>query len=71
MPRPCASCGTTTSSCLPTTARICAAAPAGCILCAPVVRQLCLGKTFRFETFGLHQLDGFQDELELVTVTWK
>jgi class 3 adenylate cyclase len=52
-------------------ARICAAAPAGCILCAPVVRQLCLGKTFRFETFGLHQLDGFQDELELVTVTWK
>ena len=52
-------------------ARICATAPAGGILCAAVVRHLCLGKTFRFETFGRQQLDGFHEEVELVAVTWK
>jgi hypothetical protein len=45
--------------------------PAGGILCAPVVRQLCLGKIFTFESFGRHQLDGFHEEVELVTVAWK
>ena len=52
-------------------ARICAEAPAGCILCAPVVRQLCLGKTFNFKPWERRKLDGFQDEVELVQVHWE
>ena len=38
---------------------------------APVVRQLCLGRIFTFESFGRHQLDGFHEEVELVAVAWK
>jgi class 3 adenylate cyclase len=52
------------------TARICAAAGAGQILAARVVRELCSGKAFTFRRHGEVSLKGFPDPVELHEVDW-
>ena len=52
------------------TARICDSAVANQILVAPVVRDLCLGKSIRFEDRGETTLKGFSDPVRLHEVQW-
>jgi class 3 adenylate cyclase len=52
-------------------ARICAAAQAGQILTTPVVRELCLGKVFHFDAPESRRLKGFDQPVEVVTVSWE
>ncbi|MCI0339555.1 MAG: DUF4242 domain-containing protein [Planctomycetales bacterium] len=52
-------------------ARICAASPAGSILVSSVVRDLCLGKTFRFLDRGETLLKGFEEPTRLFEVAWR
>ena len=53
------------------TARICAAARAGQILAARVVRDLCTGRPFTFRRHGEVDLKGFAEPVELYEVDWK
>ena len=52
------------------TARICDSAVANQILVAPVVRDLCIGKSIRFEDRGEATLKGFSDPVRLHEVQW-
>jgi len=52
------------------TSRICDCAAAEQILVAPVVRDLCLGKPFRFAEIGRKTLKGFDDPVRLHEVQW-
>ncbi len=52
------------------TARICDSAVANQILVAPVVRDLCIGKSIRFVDRGEATLKGFSDPVHLHEVQW-
>ncbi len=52
-------------------ARICAEAGPGCILVSDVVRQLAMGKGFRFSDRGDVTLRGFEDPVRLYQVRWR
>jgi class 3 adenylate cyclase len=51
-------------------ARICDRAGADEILVAPVVRELCRGKAFRFESLGDAELKGFAEKVALYRLDW-
>ena len=51
-------------------ARVCDAAEARQICVSNVVRELCLGKDFRFSDLGPRPLRGFSDPVRLYEVTW-
>jgi class 3 adenylate cyclase len=51
-------------------ARICSRASADEIVVAPVVRELCRGKGFSFESLGEAELEGFAEAVTLYRVTW-
>jgi class 3 adenylate cyclase len=51
-------------------ARICARASADEIMVAPVLRELCRGKGFSFESLGETELKGFAETVALYRVDW-
>jgi class 3 adenylate cyclase len=51
-------------------ARTCASADGGHILVSSVVRDLCLGKGFRFESRGALSLKGFDEPVPLFELAW-
>lgn len=51
-------------------ARVCARAGAEEILVAPVVRELCRGKGFRFESLGDVELTGFDEKVTVYRLDW-
>lgn len=53
------------------TARICACAQPGQILVSRVVRELCVGKKFKFAPIGPLSLKGFPQAVEVDEVCWK
>lgn len=53
------------------TARICARSQPGQILAAPVVRDLCNGKSISFREHGLVELKGFPEAVLLHEITWQ
>jgi class 3 adenylate cyclase len=53
------------------TARICACAKPGQILASRVVRELCVGKKFKFSPIGALSLRGFPHPVEVDEVRWK
>ena len=52
-------------------ARICAQASSDEIMVAGVVRELCIGKTFPFESCGEAELKGFSEKVALYRVRWE
>ncbi len=52
-------------------ARVCAEAGADEIVVPGVVRGLCAGKPFSFETRGSRQLKGFREPVEVFAVAWQ
>jgi len=50
--------------------RVCDAAEAGQICVSNVVRELCLGKDFRFADLGARTLRGFSDPVHVFEVAW-
>ena len=52
------------------TARICAHAEPNQILASHVIRELCVGKDFAFQSYGEVSLKGFPDPVELDVVEW-
>ena len=50
--------------------RVCDAAAAGQICVSNVIRELCLGKEFRFRDLGPATLRGFEDPVQLYEVAW-
>jgi class 3 adenylate cyclase len=52
-------------------ARLCAAASAGEIMTSLAVRELCIGKQFRFEDRGPIQLKGMPEPAVAYRVTWR
>jgi adenylate cyclase len=52
-------------------ARLCAAASAGEIMTSLAVRELCIGKQFRFEDRGPVQLKGMPEPAVAYRVTWR
>lgn len=53
------------------TARICASAQPGQILVSRVVRELCVGKKFKFSPIGALPLRGFSDPVDVDEVHWR
>ncbi len=53
------------------TARICASAKPGQILVSHVVRELCVGKNFKFSPIGPLPLKGFPHAVDVDEVLWK
>ncbi len=53
------------------TARICARSQPEQILAAPVVRELCVGKLFRFREHGPVELKGFAEPVRLHEIEWR
>ena len=51
--------------------RVCDAAATGGIYVSNVVRELCLGKDFKFADMGLAQLKGFAEPVRLHEVVWR
>jgi class 3 adenylate cyclase len=51
-------------------ARLCTAAPAGSIAVSVAVRELCMGKAFRFEDRGHIDLKGFPEPTQTFAVRW-
>jgi class 3 adenylate cyclase len=52
-------------------ARLCAAAGAGEILTSIAVRELCVGKSFRFHDHGQLELKGFPEPVQAYAVRWR
>jgi len=52
-------------------ARLCDAAPAGDIAVSVAVRELCMGKLFRFEDRGTIALKGFPEPTQAYAVAWR
>ncbi|MDQ1457281.1 MAG: hypothetical protein QOH28_2901 [Actinomycetota bacterium] len=52
-------------------ARLCAAAPPGDIAVSVAVRELCLGKSFRFEDLGELTLKGLPEPVKSFAVAWQ
>jgi len=52
-------------------ARVCAQASSDEIMVAGVVRELCRGRTFRFESCGVAELKGFSEKVALYRVAWE
>jgi class 3 adenylate cyclase len=52
-------------------ARLCAAAGAGDILASVAVRELCIGKSFRFLDRGRLELKGFPEPAQIYAVAWR
>jgi len=52
-------------------ARACDRAAAGAILVSTAVRELCTGKTFKFEPRGPFELKGFPEPVALFEVAWR
>jgi class 3 adenylate cyclase len=52
-------------------ARLCAAAPPGDIAVSVAVRELCVGKSFRFEDIGELSLKGLPEPTKSYAVTWR
>ncbi len=52
-------------------ARVCSSCEGGRILVSSGVRELCLGKGFRFEDCGLVDLKGFDEPLHVYAVAWE
>ena len=52
-------------------ARICDTAEPDQILAAPVIRDLCLGKSFSFSDKGESALKGFKEPIRLFEVVWR
>jgi len=50
--------------------RVCDAAPAERIYVSNVVRELCVGKEFRYEDLGAKSLKGFTDPIDVHEVLW-
>jgi adenylate cyclase len=50
-------------------ARITDRAEAGTVFVSNVVKELCAGKSFRFDSIGAVQLKGFEEPVELYTVS--
>lgn len=53
------------------TSRICDKADPDQILVAPVIKDLCLGKSFAFADKGEHALKGFEQPLRMYEVQWQ
>ena len=51
-------------------ARVCSTCEGGRILVSSAVRELCLGKGFRFDDKGHVELKGFDDPMRVYEVTW-
>jgi class 3 adenylate cyclase len=51
--------------------RCCDAGEPGCILVAPVIRELCIGKNFAFQNMGAIELKGFDEPINLYRVEWE
>jgi len=51
--------------------RVCDAAPATRIWVSNIVRELCVGKEFRFEDLGTRDLKGFVDPITVYEVVWR
>lgn len=52
-------------------ARLCAAAPAGDIVVSVAVRELCVGKAFRFDDHGKLSLKGLPEPTQAYVVSWR
>jgi class 3 adenylate cyclase len=52
-------------------ARLCDAAPAGDIVVSVAVRELCMGKSFRFEDRGRVSLKGLPEPAQTYAVLWR
>ncbi len=52
-------------------ARLCAAASPGDIAVSVAVRELCVGKPFRFEDGGCVELKGLPEPTQMYTVSWR
>jgi class 3 adenylate cyclase len=52
-------------------ARLCDAAQAGEIVVSIAVRELCMGKQFRFDDLGMVQLKGLPDGARVYSVLWR
>jgi class 3 adenylate cyclase len=52
-------------------ARLCDAAPAGDIVVSIAVRELCMGKQFRFEDRGTIPIKGLPELTQAYAVTWR
>lgn len=53
------------------TARICACAKPGQILASRVIRELCVGKKFKFSPIGALSLRGFPHPVDVDEIRWK
>ena len=51
-------------------ARVCSTCEGGRILVSSAVRELCIGKGFRFDDKGHVELKGFEDPVRVYEVTW-
>jgi class 3 adenylate cyclase len=51
-------------------ARVCSTCDGGRIFVTSAVRELCLGKGFRFEDKGYAELKGFEDPMHIFEVLW-
>lgn len=52
-------------------ARVCSSCEGGRILVSSAVRELCLGKTLKFEAEGLVDLKGFDEPVRVFSVAWR
>jgi class 3 adenylate cyclase len=52
-------------------ARLCAAAPSGDIAVSVAVRELCMGKPFRFDDLGELLLKGMPEPTRTYAVSWR
>jgi class 3 adenylate cyclase len=52
-------------------ARACNHAAAGAILVSTAVRELCVGKGFKFDARGPFELKGFEEQIPLFEVRWR
>jgi adenylate cyclase len=52
-------------------ARLCGAASAGDILCSVAVRELCIGKSHRFDDRGRLTLKGLPEPMQAYAVAWQ
>jgi adenylate cyclase len=52
-------------------ARLCAAASSGDIAVSVAVRELCIGKPFRFDDHGRLKLKGMREPTQTYAVSWR